>query len=235
MPIRFDSLKVAIHHTLGGDPAEGASYARIINGAGRAWTAAQDWYYLGDRLATLTATVGSEWIALPADYQSFNSIVPNGDGYATLAIVQPAELVEILEAGNLGNVSSYVGSIQYRDVAGDVAPWLRLYPTPTIADTFTLIYDAQWADVNDDEDEIPVPKFAEHAFEEWVRMYARGMDEEDAMPLADRMAACKASPLFMDVARRDALVTGAVVRPGIGAAQDTRGVYTRWNHANNLS
>lgn len=235
MPIRFDTLKTAIKHTLGGDPAAGASYARIINGAGRAWTAAQDWYYLGNRLATLTATPASEWIALPADYQSFVSIVPDGDGYATLTFVQPAEFVEIQEAGILGNVSTYVVTIQYRDVAGDVEPYLRLYPTPTIADTFTLLYDAQWADVNDDEDIIPVPKFAEHAFEEWCRMYARGMEEEDEIPLAERMAQLKASPLFVDVARRDALVTGAVVGPGRGAAQTTVGSYVRWNHPNNLS
>jgi len=235
MPIRFDTLKTAIKHTLGGDPSAGASYARIINGAGRAWTAAQDWYYLGNRNATLTATPGSEWIALPADYQSFVSLVPDGDGYATLAFVQPAEFVEIQEAGSLGNVSSYVATIQYRDVSGDVEPWLRLYPTPSIADTFTLLYDAQWADVNDDEDTIPVPKFAEHAFEEWVRMYARGMDEEDAASLAMRMADIKSSPLFLDVARRDALTTGAVVAPGRGGPQHTYGNYVRWNHPNNLA
>jgi hypothetical protein len=235
MPIRFDTLKTAIKHTLGGDPAAGASYARIINGAGRAWTAAQEWYYLANRTATLTATVGSEWVALPADYQAFVNLVPDGDGYATLALVQPAEFIEIAEAGTLGNVASYIATIQYRDVSGDVEPWLRLYPTPSIADTFTLVYDAQWGDVNDDEDEIPVPKFAEHAFEEWVRMYARGMDEEDAASLADRMAALKASPLFLDVARRDALVTGAVVSPGRGAAQAGYGAYVRWNHPNNLS
>jgi hypothetical protein len=235
MPITFDTLKVAIKHTLGGDPSAGASYARIINGAGRAWSTAQDWYYLGDRLATLTATPNVEWVALPDDYQSFNSLVPVGDGYATLAMVSPSQFVEIAENGILGNVSSYIATIQYRDVLTDVAPWLRLYPTPSIADQFTLVYDAQWADVNEDEDVIPVPKFAEHAFEEWVRMYARGMDEEDSEPLAVRMAALKASPLFLDVARRDALVTGAVVIPGRGAAQESYGSYTRRNHPNNLS
>jgi hypothetical protein len=234
MPITFDTLKVAIHHTLGGDPSAGASYARIINGAGRAWTAAQDWYYLGNRLATLTATPASEWIALPEDYQAFVSIVPVGDGYATLSIVSPAEFVDISETGTLGNVSSYIVTIQYRDVATDVQPWLRLYPTPTIADQFTLLYDAQWADVNEDEDVIPVPKFAEHAFEEWVRMYARGMDEEDSAPLAVRMAELKASPLFLDVARRDALVTGALVPPGRGAAQLPYRTGTRWNHPGNI-
>lgn len=235
MPIRFDTLKTAIKHTLGGDPAAGASYARIINGAGRAWTAAQDWYYLGNRLATLTATPGSEWVALPADYQGFVSLVPDGDGYATLAFVQPAEFVEIYEAGILGNVSSYIATIQYRDVMTDVAPWLRLYPAPTIADAFTLLYDAQWADVNDDEDVIPVPKFAEHAFEEWVRVYARGLEEEDEIPLAERLAQLKSSPLFTDVARRDALVTGAVVGPGRGAAQSPARSSVRWNHPGNLA
>lgn len=234
MPIRFDVLKEAIKHTLGGDPAAGASYARIINGAGRAWTAAQDWYYLGDRLATLTATPGVEWVALPADYQQFNAIVPVGDGYATLAMTSPAEFVEIAENGVLGNVSSYIATIQYRDVSTDVAPWLRLYPTPSIADQFTLLYDSQWADVNDDEDVIPVPKFAEHAFEEWCRMYARGLEEEDEIPLAERMAQLKASPLFQDVARRDALVTGAVVSPGRGAAQLPHRTGVRWNHPGNV-
>jgi hypothetical protein len=219
MPITFDTLKVAIHHTLGGDPSAGASYARIINGAGRAWTAAQDWYYLGGRLATLTATPNSEWIALPADYQSFVSLTPVGEGFASLALVSPARFIEIAENGTVGHVSSYIYTIQYRDVMTDVAPWVRLYPTPSIADEFTLLYDAQWADVNEDEDVIPVPKFAEHAFEEWVRMYARGMDEEDSEPLAVRMANLKASPLFLDVARRDALVTGGLVPPGRGAAQ----------------
>src|SRR5688572_25654964 len=102
MPITFDTLKVAIHHTLGGDPSAGASYARIINGAGRAWTTAQDWYYLGNRLTTLTATPSSEWIALPEDYQAFVSLVPVGDGYATLSIVSPAEFVDISETGTLG-------------------------------------------------------------------------------------------------------------------------------------
>ena len=234
MPIRFDALKEAIHHTLGGDPSKGASYARIINGAGRAWTAAQDWYYLGNREATLVATPGSEWIALPDDYQGFVSIEPSGDGYATLGFVQPAEFLAQRELGFVGHVSSFLVTIQHREVNGDVAPYLRLYPVPSLADEFVLMYDAQWADVNDDEDLINVPKFTEHAFEEWVRMYARGMDEEDATPLAERMAALKASPLFLDVARRDALTTGGVIRPGRGAAQEIYGSYTRWNHPNNL-
>lgn len=233
MPIRFDSLKSAIKHTLGGDPSAGASYARIINGAGRAWTAAQDWYYLAGRLATLTATPGSEWISLPADYMALGTIVPEGDGSTSLILTQPADFIEYSSSGSLNVVSHYVGTVTFREPDDDV-PSLRLYPTPTVADTFTLLYDAQWVDVNDDEDVIYIPKFAEHAFEEWVRMYARGMDEEDTMPLMDRMAACKASPMFQDVARRDALSTGAVVHLGRGAAQMARTHYGDWTPPGNV-
>lgn len=234
MPITYDTLKVAIKHTLGGDPGPGASYARVINGAGRAWTAAQEWYYLANRTAILTATAGDEWLALPADYESFSELIPQTDGYATLNMVDAAEFHYIVEEGSLGNVASYIGTIEYRTVNGELAPYVRLYPAPSTADTFTLVYGATWADVNEDGDVIPVPKFAEHAFEEWVRLYARGLEEEDAAPLAARMAEFKASPLFMDVARRDALVTGAIVRPGVGAAQGHRGAYVRWNHPTNL-
>lgn len=235
MPIRFDDLKTAIKHTLGGDPAPGASYARIINGAGRSWTVAQEWYYLSGREATLTATPGSEWLALPADYETMVTLVPDGDGYATLQMVQPAEFVEIREAALVATVSSYISTIQYRDVASDVQPWLRLYPTPQIADTFTLQYTATWADVNDDEDTIPVPRFAEHAFEEWVRAYARGLEEEDSADLASRLARLKELPLFMDAVRRDALTTGGIVGLGRGAAEVRYGPYVRWNHPNNLA
>ena len=235
MPLTFASLKDAIKHTLGGDPARGASYARIINGAGRAWTAAQEWYYLGNRNATLTATPGSEWIAMPSDFQSFVSIVPVGDGFATLTMTQPSQFIQLQESGIVGFTSAYVGTIQHRTVSGALAPWLRLYPKPTIADQFTLLYDAQWGEVNEDEDVIPVPGFAEHAFEEWVRQYARGVDEEDTMPLAARMADFKASPIFEDVARRDALSTGGIVIPGEGAAEEHYYSYVRWNHPNNLS
>lgn len=234
MPITFDTLKSAIKHTLGGEPSQGASYARIINGAGRAWTSAQDWYYLSNREATLTATPNSEWIALPTDYQSYHQLLPDGDGYATLAFITPAEFVDVREAGILGSTSSFLCTIVHRNVDGEVLPWLRLYPTPTFADTFTLLYDAQWGDVNDDDDVIPIPSFAEHAFEEWVKNYARGLEEEDIASLGDRMAAVKASFLFTDVARRDALTTGAVISPGQGAAQSSGRRYVRFNHQGNV-
>lgn len=235
MPLTFASLKDAIKHTLGGDPADGASYSRIINGAGRSWTAARDWYYLANREATLTATIGSEWVALPDDYLSFKHVEPVGDGYATIMVVSPQRFVQIKEVGIVGMVSSYVATVVQREVAGVIGAYLRLYPTPTIADQFTLLYDATWGEVNDDEDNIPIPGYAEHAFEEWVRTYARGLDEEDTADLAQRLMALKQSDVFRDVGRKDALTTGAVLHASPGAASQFEGRYVRWNHPGNLS
>ena len=235
MPIQFAELKDAIRHTLGGDPAAGASYARIINGAGRAWVNAHGWYYLANREVTLTATAGSQWVELPDDYQAFVQLVPTGDGYATVAFVSPQDFVWINQATTLGSVSSYTATIVQRVVSGVISPWLRLFPTPSIADEFTLLYDAQWGDVNEDEDNIPVPKFAEAIFEEWVLAYARGLNEEDAASVGMRLDAIKVTSQFRDATRADALTTGAVVKPGVGAASRMVRPSVRWNHPNNLA
>jgi hypothetical protein len=224
MPLTFASLKDSIRHTLGGDPAPGASYSRIINGAGRAWTAMHDWYYLGNREATLTATPGDEFV----------SLTPVSDIYGVAKIVTQTEIVEAKQWSMATTHSSYLAALVQRPVNGVIATYLRFFPTPSNADQFTLIYDATWGEVNEDEDVIPIPSYAEHVFEEVVRAYARGLEEEDMATLAQRLGAIKESPLFRDVTRRDALTTGAIIRPGVGAAQDPRPLYTRWNHPNNL-
>lgn len=233
MPLTFADLKTAIDHTLAGQPASGASYGRIINGAGRAWVAAREWYYLAHRTATLTTVAGSELVVLPADYRSLVTVTFDNTSYSNVQFVTPGEFQTIKDA-EIGVVATtaYVGCVVW---GTDMLPVLKLFPAPSTVETLTLVYDAAWSEVNEDDDVIPVPGFAEHVFEEWVRAYARGLDEEDAGPLAERLAVLKASPMFRDVAQRDALVTGAVLSPGYGAAAPGRRHYVRWNHPGNLA
>lgn len=234
MPLKFADLKDAVRHTLGGDPAPGASYGRIINGAGRAWTAAREWYYLAHREATLLSEAGSEWVELPTDYDGFGDLIPDADNYASVQMLTPPEFLLVKENNYAGTTTAYVGTIVNRNVDGVIAPWLRLFPAPSLVERFTLLYNATWGDVADDGEVIPIPAFAEHAFEEWVRLYARGLEEEDAVPLALRLVEFKASDMFRDVVRRDALQTGATMHLTRGAADVQARPYVRWNHPGNI-
>lgn len=220
MPVTVQSLRDVIKHTLGGEPADGASYSRIINGAGKSFAAANSWYWLSHREATLTATPGSEWVELPADFAGVHRVYVSGAYYEEVRMTTPQELLDWKErSSGITTPYPYIGTIQFRtDADAGQLPWLRVYPAPTTADTYSLLYDARWADVDDGTSVVGIPPFLEYIFEEWVRAYARGLDEEDAMPLMDRLAQLKASEAFMDAQRRDAESTGTMITPTDGNA-----------------
>lgn len=226
MPVSVQSLRNVIDHTLGGEPADGASYSRIINGAGKSFLAAHSWCWASDRETTVTATAGDEYVALPSDFAGVTRVYVAGSYYEEVQMVPSGEFLDWKQrASGVTTPYPYIGTIDYRtDTIEGYKPWLRLYPAPTAADTYTLLYDARWADVNDDTDLVPIPTFLEYIFEEWVRAYARGLDEEDAVPLMDRLAALKASEMFMDACRRDGESTGTAIPPNDGpAGQGMRG------------
>lgn len=221
MPIQVESLRETIRHSLGGEPAPGGSYARIINGAGRAFMAAHDWYWASNRDAVITSD-GTEWVELPDDFGGLNGIWQDGSYYESVHITTAKEFLEWRErASGLSTPYPFLGTLQVRtDVDEGTKPWLRLFPEPTTSDTYRILYDAAWTVVDDDTDTVALPSFVEPAFEEFVRAYALGLNEEDMAPLSVRIQALKEGELFKDACRRDALTTGASIPSGRGAASE---------------
>jgi hypothetical protein len=109
-----------------------------------------------------------------------------------------------------------------------IAPVLELdrAPSATGLDQLTLIYRGSWVDVNDDEDELPLPgtdygdEYCNLLYIQILRALARGWDEEGNGTADGRLDHIRRGPIFAAAAQTDGLFRAKVGRMGKGTATD---------------
>lgn len=236
MALTVESARLAVSVALGGDPPPEYSYTRLINGAGRSLETARRWEWLASRETQVSLVAGSPRVVLPADFKTQVVATEPGFGWLPVTWVSNANYQHRRDMqGGLAGGQPYFGTLRHEiDATGAALPVLLIYPEPSAAQTFNLLYDAQWPTVTDDDAVIPIPPFLEEFYCAWLREYALGIIEHDNAPLHVRLAGLKSSPMFVDACRSDALSTGGHVQRGLGAAESSPLWSPRSEHTGNL-
>ena len=119
-----------------------------------------------------------------------------------------------------GTTNTTIVGMKGASDGGAPEPRLELWPTPASDDAtaLTCYYVRGWWHLDEDEHEIPIPRWLEGVYLELVRAYARGYEREDVAPIGPRLAALEAGPVMMAAIRRDSTMQGAYGRLRNGAA-----------------
>lgn len=213
MPVSIPTLYREIQHAVGGRPsiASGETVAarsvRIINEAGRMLFGIHSWRFR-ETVALLDSVADQAYIVLPSDCFALNYA---WWGYVPIRLVTPGTLEATRSLSGTATFA-YMGCVRLTvtvDAPGGENR-LELYPTPsdTTSDAVRILYNRQWADI--DEDDIvdaaayaAVPAYAEQVLIEFVR--AVGVAYEDG-GLQARIAEVVAGPSYISAKEQDSLL-----------------------------
>jgi len=220
-----------IRSTLGRDPGLGNFH--ILQMTGVWFTSAHDWKYLERPSALVGFVNGQSYASLPADFSeliaaSFTQGLTNRFLLTTLGTIAQYRTGQM----NFGLAVTY-GAISFQaatGAGGAPLPVLELYPTPsaTNASALTVFYRADWTPITDGSDSsfVNIPQYAEPAFIECLRAFARGYQEEDSGILSQRLAAIQAGPVWDAAVDSDGMtqpnfgkMRGGATQIGIGGPQ----------------
>lgn len=147
-------------------------------------------------------TLHSWGVALPADFgqqiDGFPAIAP---GFAQLfETVDMAEIEQYRALFTGGSTAAYLGAFSWGIPTGGGPRVPRLEIAPEIVQgrmgAFVLVYRSRWVYVSADTTQFYMPEFAEPAFRQVLRHFARGYTEEDTADLDARLENFKAKPLM---------------------------------------
>lgn len=215
-----------IHTTLGGPLPARIPLLTLVNQAGRHLCGMTAWRWLESRSTTLGVTAAQNYCTLPDDYGSAISVDVDGRPGSTYWVTRGD--MDILRAATnpSSDTSLYAVCVAYVSATTTDAPTpvLELSPTPqtTDADYFIFTYRAQWADLDEDDERVPVPSFCETLFITVLQAFARGFLREEQGSLGARLAEIRAGEVFKQALRDDRTkqASWGVIR---GAIQEDRG------------
>lgn len=212
----------AIEHQLRGRPSKQISAVALVNEAGEHLVNMHGWRWLLRAPATLTPTVGQDWIALPSD---FGQIIALEYSTGTGSCVEAVTLEEIHAFRRYGGgpVDTSYAVSYYLPASGVPAPRLEFYPGPS--GTLTLWYAATWVAVRQETDPIPVPAWMRPLFLAVVRAFASGYEEQEEGSVDARLLEIMAGPRFQSAAERD-----RVIQPSYGALIDNEMSHAWWEN-----
>ena len=224
--LTLNTCRDHVNAVLGGAPLKLYSSAFVANYAGRWLVNAHPWEWTRNRSTTLSLTAGQAYVDLPA-LRSVRSVVPSDNTIQGFEWTSLEGLIQLRNTG-ISPAIGHFGAIRQNVDAttGEVTPRLELWPTPsaTVADYFTVVYDADWAEMLDDDDRIPIPAYMEDLFLACVIEVARafemaaGADSPTGLRL-EALYALRQSDLWRDTAKRDGMLQRNLGRMEKGAAE----------------
>lgn len=211
--LTLNNCREHISAVLGGAPLNLYSAAFVANYAGRWMVNAHTWEWTRNRSTSLSLTAGQPYVVLPA-LKSVRSVVPADNTIQGFEWTSIEGLVQLRNTG-ISPAIGHFGAVRHDvDAAtGDVTQRLELWPTPsaTVAGYFTLVYDADWSELQDDNERIPIPAYMEGVFLACVIEVGRafemasGSDAPAGLRL-EALYALRQSDLWRDAAKRDGLL-----------------------------
>jgi hypothetical protein len=247
--LTFARCEQVIEHTLGELPP-GLDVLRTVNLAGEYLTSMHPWSYLL-KAGYVQLVTDQVHAALPADFRSLEAKPTWGTTTATLELIDKKAYINLHNDGGAVAPPSdhyYCAVFPTSPTAGgEVTYQLQFWPIPELASgdagVIGILYLAGWAVITDDDASTSgekkvatMPFFLEGLFEEILRAYARGVEEEDTATLNQRLAEIERGPLFARAKARDGATdgpNGLPIRNGAAAVASTQrsGGYDRFNIA----
>lgn len=179
----------------------------------------------GDTDIDGTITLAS--VALPTDFRALITQPVSTDSTIGLYLVQPGDVLGLRSGTSVTGGPMYTGSIVWAPSAaalgGAPVPRIEIDPAPTAndLDAFQFTYRADWPDMSDDDDIVPVPSMyaMEMLYLQIVRAVALGYEESDVASMDARLAQIVGGPIFRAAVYADGGVMPTIGRMTGGAAQ----------------
>lgn len=150
----------------------------------------------------VAVTLHSWGVALPTD---FGQMVPGFPGIAP-GFAQSFEMVDMAEIEQYralftgGSTAAYLGAVSWGIPTGGGPRIPRLEIAPEIVQgrlgAFVIVYRSKWVTISDVTAGFYMPEFAEPAFRECLRHFARGSTEEDVATIDARLMGFVGGPLM---------------------------------------
>lgn len=205
------------------------SELEIVNQAGAHFFAMHPWSFLEGRQATIGTVANQNYVTLPADCAEIQRVVSQNAAWGSIRFTTPGHLLDLRES-SVGATSSegHWGVVRWRpdDVDGRPKPIIEIEPPPSLTDAtaFTIFYRAHWVDLTDDDGVVPIPDTAgmRGLFLQYVRAFARALEEEDNGALSLRLEALDNSSLCRSLKESEGRMQGHYGRLRGGAISVSR-------------
>lgn len=203
MAYTVHDCRLIVRHALHGGEPEDAAFLQFVNEAGEYLHNCHDWNWAKGKRVTLTLTAGQSEYALPYDFRDSVSILRPDNTFGAIDFVSLEDLHWREQVGT-ASPGWYVGALLYtEDQYGVPRPRLRLWPSPATGQEVEVLYRAGWTRLAQDEDVVGVPDWMNALYQEFLRAFVLGREEEDLAPLHARLDAITASAVYMNCRRRD--------------------------------
>lgn len=223
MPLAAQTLaeyRNHVQHAVGGGAVSSQLNADlIINEAGRYLCAMRHWKWLERTPATLDFTASTEYVAMPSDFKSLETIWPDDAINATFTLTSADELARMRQF-DISITAAYYGTLVFPPQSGVTAlqtvPRMELYPTPstTTSGALHIWYTRLWTTIDDATDVPNIPAYIETLYTQLVRAFAKGYEEDDTATLDERLMAIEQGPIY-----RAAVSQDGMTQPEYGEAQ----------------
>jgi hypothetical protein len=219
--------KIIAHSVDSAELESGMGSDHLINRAGVHLMSMFQWAWTIQRPVFLDIVADQDWCGLPDDFLQIvylqSSATSNTGG---IDLVDLQLILEARDGGGLNTVtpSKFMAAESHMWPSGgsgslgggEPVTILELYPTPTVSedDTVRLCYRGRWRSVPEgsaDGYRLTLPEYCETLFEELLRAFARGQEEEDNATLDQRLAFIEkgtdgmGGSVFLAAKRTDAL------------------------------
>jgi hypothetical protein len=214
-----------VEHTLDGKSVRPT--LEILNKAGEYLVGMRPWKWLQGATASVDFVASQSYADLPSGLLRIIA-ADMADGFVSR--LEPVSLQTLLElrVANLGTQSVYYWALSHHQAGsggGAPTPRMELWPTPTSNETgaITVFYVSGWATIDDENDQLSIPRWIEGLYIQVLRAYARGWEMEDLGSLEDRLSVVRGSTLFRQAADIDQTFQGTVGVIRNGAVQSLYG------------
>jgi len=228
MALTFANLIADWNRSVGADESSlGVSVVDGINQALDYVSSMHEWRGLVRSAAPLPTVAGQDYIDLPVDCAKIISIQYTTGNWQAIRFVTQHELA-LYRTTNLVSVTwsgTYVGATSWNaSAATGAAPRLDVYPTVSITNstTFQITYRARLmltaAGTDADSVDLDVPSYMESLIRSVVRIFAKGIEEEDDGSLWVRLEEIERSTYLQNIKTTDGGLQPSIGRMMGGAA-----------------
>jgi hypothetical protein len=167
---------------------------------------------IGSGATTVLGTVTLDSMELPDDFRQLIVDPIASESTRTLTMVTAQELLEIRSGvSGSGFDTGYFGAILWNTSTATngahPTPRLEIWPAPgdDVLGAFRIHYRADWVDLSDDADTVPLPSLfgMEFLYLQIVRAVALGYEEFDMASMQARLMEVRGGPEFAAAVRSD--------------------------------
>lgn len=209
-----------IRHTLGRETSRRVDALDVLNQAGHHYYGVREWLHARRPAVELSFVADEKLVNLPTDFGTLLAITAVNGLNNGFELITPGEL-DLYRSSTLGENHVYRGAI-VGQVAEDssVVDALEVYPTPTEDSESALLlrYRAGWVNVTDETEVLPLPASGRSLYLQYVRAFARGIEQEDIAGLEPRLREIDGGALFRQACRQDTAGQRVVGRLRNGAS-----------------